>query len=381
MYGHLGSWLQGVTQIYTLTSSYYCQFFSVNNMEIAIRWEKPLAPMSNWKVWNTLFFVVYLLKSIFRQKVECSAHASRSGGARVDVEHLFGGPQAPPLEDPTLCLEGPSEQPGVKPWEPGAAGVLVGSAMRADLLQRRQSTVGKVEELPREMSGSISWTNSMLLEIQTETRIPGKCLPLLLALIFQRRCAGKRDGWVDLPFFGTSWELLPVPQGPSPWAQLAPALPHMPASHNCPWPWPALLLLQSLLPRGAVLWTLSLNTIMLQWIFFVPLRRNWRFFIIFFHHLKLLFCLQPSPLKIMSPSPHLWLRCSGILDCTNKTHIPSADLKKENRNPKTLRKLMNLASWHYLKMCDFNRQITTLQVLSPHTKLNSISYKILTRSG
>lgn len=72
------------------------------------------------------------------------------------------------------------------------------------LLQRHQSTVGKVEELPRGMSGSISWTKSMLLEIPMETCIPGKCLPLLLALISQSCCVGECDGWVDSPFLGTS---------------------------------------------------------------------------------------------------------------------------------------------------------------------------------
>lgn len=164
------------------------------------------------------------------------------------------------------------------------------------LLQRRQSTVGKMEELPREMSGSISWTNSMLLEIQMETCIPGKCLPLLLALISHRHCVGERDGWGDLPFLGTSWPLLLVPQGPSPRVQLAPPLPHIAGSHNSPWPQPAPLLLQSLLPWGAVLCTLSLNTIMLQWVFFLPLWLNWRFFVIFFDHLKVIFCFQSSSL-------------------------------------------------------------------------------------
>lgn len=72
------------------------------------------------------------------------------------------------------------------------------------LLQRHQSTVGKVQELPRGMSGSISWTKSMLLEIPMETCIPGKCLPLLLALISQSCCVGECDGWVDSPFLGTS---------------------------------------------------------------------------------------------------------------------------------------------------------------------------------
>lgn len=56
------------------------------------------SPLPNWKVWNTLLFVVYLLKYVFKWKTEELL-------LEPSLEHLCGGAQAPPLEDPALCVE------------------------------------------------------------------------------------------------------------------------------------------------------------------------------------------------------------------------------------------------------------------------------------
>lgn len=208
--------------------------------------------------------------------------------------HLSGGAQTPTLEDPALCLELSLSRLG---WalEPRAAfGCWLCNHLF--LLQRCQSAVGKVQELPRERSHSVSWTNLMLLEVQMETRIPGKCLPPWLALISQ----GHGGGWVSSPFLGTSWALL-IPQGSLPWA---PALPHtsMAPAGSTP---PALRSCFIHLNSFNIYSLYSLKTRMLQWIF------QLKIFHYFLSSSPAIFLHSAKPLVNNATSLHLCLRYPG----------------------------------------------------------------------